>query len=114
MSWSFALSVRADERMLGTVRAVAVGAARRAQYASDEAEGIGRAVAEAAAQIVAAAGGPTDFVDLVFAVEGGRFETRLRYVAATERLPIASDGMDSVEFGRDGDFAVCTLARRLP
>jgi len=112
MPWSFLLSIRADERLVETVQAVAAAAARRAAFVADAAETMGRTVAAAAALIVGAAGGE-DLVDIAFSVVDGRFETRLSYAGDATRLPIEGDGMD-VAFSRDGRRSVCTMARTLP
>lgn len=121
------LSRRAD--MIPAIRDIAERVAQCAGYESAEAVRIASSVRHAV-DVVFARPEPPDQpeppdIDIRFVRDGGHLEVWLRYPAwdgdnRGEPLdPVLSrealrQGIDSVEFGREGDMAYCRLRRALP
>jgi len=117
MNWLFRLTIPNDQGFLNTVHTVAAKAAEHAKYTPEDARRMAQTVAAAAGAAVQASAEGGHPVDVQFDWRDGRFEVSLRYVderTLGTHLTISRDGMEDLDFSRDGRFTVCRMARKLP
>lgn len=124
----FKLILPRDSRFVPAVRLIAERAAQCAGYTAADAARIASSVGRAFEMVLArpvsgaSAPGASDSVDIRLEREGGYLDVWLRYVPGNNGSPTvdaSSDGalragMDSAEFGREGEVEYCRLRRRLP
>ncbi len=123
----FRLTIPRDARLIGAVRQVAERAAQCAGYTAADADriaaSVGRALETVLAREAADAAQAQEAVEVRFEREGSHLDIYLRYRASGDDRPAVDgalsgealrQGMDSVEFGRDGPIAWCRFRRALP
>lgn len=127
-----------EANLVPAVRQIAERVAQCAGYSSAEAQRIASSVGRAVEIVLArpaggnppppgqggaAPSGPGDSLDIQFERNGGYLDVWLRYRADSNGRPavdpaVSSEalrqGMDSAEFGQEGDVAFCRLRRALP
>ncbi len=123
----FRLTIPRDARLIDAVRHVAERAAQCAGYSAADADRIAASVGQALETVLARevpdAAHAQEPIEVRFEREGPYLDIFLRYAAAGDDRPVVDgalsgealrQGMDSVEFGRDGAIAWCRLRRTLP
>lgn len=123
----FRLTIPRDVQLVAAVRQVAERVAQCAGYTAADAVRIASCVAQAMDTVLACrtpdAPAVRDLLDIRFEREGVHLDVWLRYRSGDGDRPIADpalssealrQGMDSVEFGREGELAWCRLRRVLP
>lgn len=123
----FRLTIPRDVQLVAAVRQVAERVAQCAGYTAADAVRIASCVAQAMDTVLACrapdASTGRDLLDIRFEREGVHLDVWLRYCPGDGDRPIADpalssealrQGMDSVEFGREGELAWCRLRRVLP
>ena len=122
----FRLTIPCDVRLVPAVRRVAERVAQCAGYSAGEAVRVASSVAHAADTLLRrleAQGRVADPIDIRFRREGGHLDVWMYYTAPDSDIaapdPAISgealrQGMDSVEFGRQGEVGFCRLRRVLP
>ncbi len=121
----FKLTMPADARLAPAVRQLAERVAQCAGYTAADAarfaSGVGRVVEMVLARPATAA--PNDLLDIRFVRDGVYLDVWLRYRADAYDRPaldpvLSSEalrqGIDSADFGLEGDLAYCRLRRVLP
>ncbi len=123
----FRLTIPRDVQLVPAVRQVAERVAQCAGYTASDAARIALTVGQAVEVVLTSAssdGGGREPIEIRFERESVHLDVWLRYRATEpERAPavdpaVSSEamrqGMDSVEFGREGELAYCRLRRELP
>ncbi len=123
----FRLTIPREAQLVGAVRQVAERAAQCAGYAGADADRFAASVGQALETILARAAANTEHarepIEVRFEREGAFLDVYLRYHATDGDRPALDgslsaealrQGMDSVEFGRDGAVTWCRLRRALP
>lgn len=126
----FKLTIPRDANLVPAVRQIAERVAECAGYAAADARRIASSVGRAV-EIVVARPAPRssplpasdDSLDIQFERDSAYLDVWLRYRADRRDQPVADpalssealrQGMDSAEFGHQGDVAFCRLRRALP
>jgi hypothetical protein len=123
----FRLTIPRDVQLVAAVRQVAERVAQCAGYTAADAAAVASSVAQAMGTVLGrqapAASTGHDLLDIRFEREGVHLDVWLRYRAGDGDRPVVDpalssealrQGMDSVEFGREGEMAWCRLRRVLP
>ena len=124
----FKLTIPRDVHLVPAVRQVAERVAQCAGYTAADAARIALSVGQAtdtvlARQVPEDDSGRNAPLDIRFEQEGVHFDVWLRYRAEAGDRPAVDpalsrealrQGMESVEFGREGEVAWCRLRRTLP
>ncbi len=131
----FKLTIPRDVKLVPAVRQVAERVGQCAGYTAAEAQRIASSVGRAVEIVLspparrsspaASEGGPGsgDLLDIRFERDGAYLDIWLRYRADHHDRPAVDpalssealrQGMDSAEFGREGEVAYCRLRRALP
>ncbi len=120
----FRLTIPRDAALVPTVRQVAERVAQCAGYSAADAARIASTIIRAVDIAVTLPGSRgDDSVDIQFRRDGLYLDVWLRYRSEDCDRPVVDptlssealrQGMDSVEFGREGDVAFCRLRRALP
>ncbi len=122
----FRMTMPGDAQFVPALRQVAERVAQCAGYAATEAARVAASVGHAANTVIErlqAESGRPEPLDVRFQREGVHLEVWLYYRTSDGGRPLLDpavsgealrQGMDSVEFGRDGDMNYCRLRRTLP
>ena len=123
----FRLTIPSDVHLVAAVRQVAERVAQCAGYTAADAAAVASAVAQVIETVLACPAadraGERDLLDVRFEREGAHLDVWLRYRPGDGDRTILDpalssealrQGIDSVEFGREGELAWCRLRRVLP
>lgn len=122
----FRLTIPCDPQYVPAVRQVAERVAQCAGYSAAEAACVASSIGHAADTLVRQLGTdtrPAEPIEALFQREGAHLDVRLQYLASESDSAVLDPaisgevlrhGMDSIEFGRQGEVCYCLLRRALP